>query len=108
VSSEVRHQAEEQRYVITVDGEPAGLTQYEQRHGAVAFLHTEIDDRFAGQGLASALIRAALDDVREQGGQVLPYCPFVRSWIAKHPEYVDLVPADRRAQFELSPGVQES
>ena len=33
--------------------------------------------------------------------QVLPYCPFVRSWIAGHREYADLVPADRRSQFGL-------
>jgi hypothetical protein len=32
---------------------------------------------------------------------VLPYCPFVRSWIAGHREYADLVPGDRRAQFDL-------
>jgi predicted GNAT family acetyltransferase len=32
---------------------------------------------------------------------VLPYCPFVNSWIASHPEYADLVPAGRREQFGL-------
>jgi hypothetical protein len=32
---------------------------------------------------------------------VLPYCPFVKSYIQKHPEYLDLVPAERRASFDL-------
>jgi hypothetical protein len=32
---------------------------------------------------------------------VLPYCPFVRSWIAEHPAYADLIPADQRAHFSL-------
>jgi hypothetical protein len=32
---------------------------------------------------------------------VLPYCPFIRGWIARHPDYVDLVPAKRRAAFQL-------
>jgi predicted GNAT family acetyltransferase len=32
---------------------------------------------------------------------VVPYCPFVRSWITEHSEYADLVPADRREQFGL-------
>jgi hypothetical protein len=32
---------------------------------------------------------------------VLPYCPYVTSWIRKHPEYVDLVPGDRRGDFGL-------
>jgi hypothetical protein len=32
---------------------------------------------------------------------VLPYCPFVLSWITEHSEYADLVPAGRREQFGL-------
>jgi len=35
---------------------------------------------------------------------VLPYCPFIRSYIQRHPAYLDLVPADRRAEFALTPG----
>jgi len=32
---------------------------------------------------------------------VLPFCPFVRGFIEKHNEYLDLVPVERRAQFKL-------
>jgi hypothetical protein len=32
---------------------------------------------------------------------VLPSCPFVRSWIARHEDYLDLVPTDRRGEFDL-------
>lgn len=70
---------------------------------AIAFTHTEIDERFAGQGLGSVLVRAALDAVRERGLPVLPFCPFVRRFVARHPEYVDLVPAGQRARFGLEP-----
>ncbi|WP_420803744.1 GNAT family N-acetyltransferase [Saccharopolyspora erythraea] len=42
-----------------------------------------------------------LDSARERGLEVLPHCPFVRSWIARHPEYLELVPEDRRAEFDL-------
>src|SRR4051812_47625649 len=101
MSSSVTHDAEHHRYTIRADGEPAGFTMYERRGSAVAFLHTEIDSRFEGRGLGSQLIAGALDDVREHGLVVLPFCPFVRAWIAKHPPYADLVPADRRAEFGL-------
>jgi predicted GNAT family acetyltransferase len=47
-------------------------------------------------GLGSRLVRAALDDVRSQGGRVVPLCPFVRGWIERHPDYADLV-ADRHS-----------
>jgi hypothetical protein len=43
-----------------------------------------------------------LDTVRERGQAVLPFCPFVRGYIAKHTEqYLDLVPVDLRPDFEL-------
>lgn len=93
--------AERNRYEIAVDGKPAGFTEYERRGDVVAFLHTEIDPEFSGKGLAGKLIRYALDDVRDQELSVLPLCPFVRAFITKHEDYVDLVrPADR-PQFDL-------
>lgn len=64
-------------------------------------IHTEIDSRFAGRGLGGVLAREALDDARARGLSVLPYCPFIRGWIAKHPQYADLVPEGHRARFGL-------
>src|SRR5262245_23800170 len=98
---EVRDDREAERYVIEVDGEPAGFAQYRDRGRALAFVHTEIDDRFEGQGLGGRLVSAALDDVRSRGLAVLPFCPFVRGYIVRHDEYLDLVPETQRAQFGL-------
>lgn len=98
---EVSDDREAERYVITVDGESAGFAQYRDRGRALAFVHTEIDDRFEGQGLGGRLVSAALDDVRSRGLVVLPFCPFVRGYIARHHEYLDLVPETQRAQFGL-------
>ncbi|HYC82247.1 MAG TPA: GNAT family N-acetyltransferase, partial [Solirubrobacterales bacterium] len=89
------------RYLIVVGGEPAGFAQYRDRGWALAFVHTEIDDRFEGQGLGGRLVSAALDDVRSGGLSVLPFCPFVRGYIARHHEYLDLVPEAQRSQFGL-------
>ncbi|WP_326595475.1 GNAT family N-acetyltransferase [Streptomyces sp. NBC_01803] len=83
-------------------GELAGFAEYHLSEGEIAFIHTEIDSRFEGRGLAGALARAALDAARERGLAVLPYCPFIRGWIGKHPEYTELVPAGRRARFGLA------
>jgi uncharacterized protein len=91
----------EQRYEVRADGELAGFAQYRARGDQIAFTHTEVDDRFAGQGLAGKLIAFALGDARDRDLAVLPFCPFVRSYIRRHAEYVDLVPAARRAEFGL-------
>jgi uncharacterized protein len=99
---EVRDDREAERYLIAVGGEPAGFAQYRDRPpAAIAFVHTEIDDRFEGRGLGGRLVSAALDDVRSRGLAVLPFCPFVRGYIARHREYLDLVPEARRAEFDL-------
>ena len=89
------------RYEIRVDGEVAGFTEYRRRPGLIAFIHTLVDPRFEGQGLASQLVRTALSEARSDGLSVLPFCPFVRAYIAGHPEYLDLVPPDMRAKFDL-------
>lgn len=89
------------RFEITDDGELAGFAEYYRYENELAFIHTEIDPAFGGRGLGSVLARAALDAAREQGVAVLPYCPFIRGWLGKHPDYVDLVPEAQRARFDL-------
>ena len=90
-----------ERYEVRVGDELAGFAQYRERPGLIAFIHTEVDDRFEGQGLGSRLIAFALDDVRTRGLAVLPFCPFVNAYIKRHLEYADLVPEPNREQFDL-------
>ena len=80
-------------YRITVGDREAGVLLYGQRDNRLVFHHTEIDPAFDGQGLGSKLVAGALDDVRARGLVVVPLCPFVRRYIAQHPEYADLVHA---------------
>ena len=81
----------EHRYEIRVDGEKAGHSEYVRKGDLVIFTHTEIDPAFEGQGLGSQLARGALDAVRAAGDPIVPLCPFIDGYIAKHPEYDDLV-----------------
>ncbi|HEU5265645.1 MAG TPA: GNAT family N-acetyltransferase [Jatrophihabitans sp.] len=100
-ASNVRDNPALHRYEIVDDGEVGAFARYDL-HGSVAdFVHTETLAGHSGRGLGSALVKGALDDARARGWQVRPYCPFVRSYVGKHPEYQDLVPAAERAQFGL-------
>ena len=93
---EVTDNPAESRFEIRADGELAGFALYHLRGSQIAFTHTETDDRFRGHGLASQLVQAALDAARARQLAVLPYCPFVKSYIQSHPEYADLVPPGHR------------
>jgi uncharacterized protein len=64
-------------------------------------VHTEVDEAHEGEGLGGTLVQAALDRARADRLTVLPFCPFVNGWIERHPDYVDLVPQEFRAQFGL-------
>ncbi|AXH91837.1 GNAT family N-acetyltransferase [Micromonospora aurantiaca] len=79
------------RFEILVDDALAGFTAYTLRGETLVFTHTEVDDQFQGQGVGAALVRGALDQVRARGGRIVPQCPFVASFIERHPEYADLV-----------------
>ncbi|MGH2907111.1 MAG: GNAT family N-acetyltransferase [Solirubrobacterales bacterium] len=90
-----------QQFEIMADGKPAGIAAYRRKPGIIAFIHTEIDPAYAGEGLGGKLVSTALDTVSEEGLQVLPFCPFVNSYIASHEQYLPLVPQDMRAKFGL-------
>lgn len=88
---EIRDDPEEGAYVVEVDGERAGKAVYHMRGGRHLFVHTEIDDQFAGTGLGTQLVRYALDDVRAKGGTMVAICPFFAAYIDRHPDYLDIV-----------------
>ena len=102
MSTTVRDNPEEERFEISVDGKLAGFSVYRLARDRIAFMHTEVDDEFAGQGLAKVLVAHALDEVRGRGLGVLPFCPFVRGFISKNPDYLDLVPEGDRERFDLA------
>lgn len=70
---------------------------------AVAVTHVETDPAYGGRGLAAELTEGILGHLQESGEALLPFCPFVRRYLVKYPEYIGLVPAQRRAEFGLSP-----
>ncbi|GHA88630.1 GNAT family N-acetyltransferase [Streptomyces termitum] len=78
------------RYEIRVEGALAGFTSFRDREDRRVFFHTEIDDAYAGQGLAGILVRHALDDVRATGRRIVPVCPYVAKFLKKHEEFADL------------------
>jgi uncharacterized protein len=75
------------RYTISVGGKPAGFTEYVDRRDQRIFVHTVIDDAFAGQGLGAVLARFALDDTRSAGKRIVAICPFIAAYVARHHDW---------------------
>ncbi|MBV2156325.1 GNAT family N-acetyltransferase [Kitasatospora sp. SUK 42] len=91
----VRDVTDQNRFEAWVDGQLAGFAAYLRSDNLVVYPHTVVEPAFEGQGIGSALARAALDDARERGLPVLATCPFIKGWMLRHPEYIDLAYENR-------------
>jgi predicted GNAT family acetyltransferase len=98
-----RDPSEEREHMSKVEDDPAAsrfemtsgggtaFVEYRRAGGRIALLHTEVPDALSGQGVGSKLVRGVLDAVRAEGLKVVPRCEFVAGYIARHPEYRDLL-----------------
>lgn len=93
----IEHLPEEQRFEARIDGQTATL-EYTRVDRSMVLTHTEVPSAFEGRGIGSALVRSALEYVREQDLVAVPLCPFVRAYIRRHPEYRDLVGFGERGE----------
>ncbi len=92
MSVEVRDNPDAARYEIREDGQLVGSLRYRLKSDRITLIHTEIDDGYSGRGLATELVRGALEDARTRRLTVVPRCSFVASFIRRSPDdYLPLV-----------------
>ncbi len=89
MTSNVRDNTALHRFELEAEDHVA-FSQYKRAGGVIDILHTEVPPALNGKGIGSRLVRGLLDLVRAEGVKVRPLCPFVRSYMDKHPEYADL------------------
>ena len=78
------------RFEAEINGK-LGILEYRMTGHSIVFTHTGVPPEIEGRGVASALTQAGLEYARAQRLKVVPQCPFVREYLAKHSEYSDLV-----------------
>jgi predicted GNAT family acetyltransferase len=86
----VTHNQAEHRFEIAVDGRTAFL-EYHLGRDFVSLVHTEVPTEMEGRGIGGKLAKAGLEFARGANLKVIPSCPFVASYIRRHPEYLELV-----------------
>jgi uncharacterized protein len=67
---------------------PEGLAHADYRRvgDTLHMLHTEVPPAAQGRGIAAAIVQAALDYADENRLRIVPMCPYVRSFMQRHPE----------------------
>ena len=88
--NDIRNNTQLSRFELDADGRTA-VSYYKLAPGVITFTHTEVPQELSGRGIGSRLARGALEAARAQGLKVVATCPFVSAYIAKHPEFGDLL-----------------
>jgi uncharacterized protein len=81
-----------QRFEMDLGGKTAFIA-YRRKDQILALVHIEVPPEFEGRGFGTQLTHDALELVRAEGAQVVPLCPFIRIYIARHAEFRDLLAA---------------
>lgn len=87
---QVRHDPATRRYAAAV-GAQVAVVDYELVDGRQVFTHTFVPPELRGRGLAEVMVRQALAEARAAGRRVVPACSYVATFIARHPEFQDLL-----------------
>jgi len=85
----VRDNKEQNRFELEVEGQVA-FANYRLTPQAVIITHTETPMALRGRGIASELVKGALELIRSDGRKVVAGCSFVAVYLRRHPEYRDL------------------
>lgn len=72
------------RIAAVVDGEEVGEVTFPEREGVFVINHTYVDDRLRGQGVASELVRRAVEEIEHRGGRVEATCSYAALWLARN------------------------
>ncbi len=88
--SEVRDNPAASQFEMT-SGDSTAFVEYRRAGDRIALLHTEVPEALSGKGVGSKLVSGTLDAVRAEGLKVVPRCEFVAAYVARHPEYRDLL-----------------
>ncbi len=94
------------QFEARLDHHVARLVYRDASDGAIVLLHTEVPEAFQGRGVGGKLARAAFEYARGAGRRVVVLCPFVKTYLERHPEYLDLL-ADR-AKPSAADGIDEA
>jgi hypothetical protein len=86
----VQHEPSFHRFAVHLEGQTAVLA-YRHEGNTIFFVHTEVPSEMEGKGIGGQLAKAGLNYAREHQLKVVPRCPFVSSYLQRHPEYRDLV-----------------
>lgn len=85
----ILHNETQQRFETTSEDQ-LSVIDYTLDGTNLSLTSVRVPKILEGRGIASALTQTALDWAREKRYHVIPACPYVQTWLLRHPEYRNL------------------
>jgi len=87
---DVHHNQAASRFEARFD-EGLAVAAYRLVGSEMQMTHTEVPPSLEGHGIAAQLVAAALDHAEAQGWTVRPLCSYVRSYMQRNPDTLELL-----------------
>jgi predicted GNAT family acetyltransferase len=91
MNEKVEENIPQKRFELKISDDALAAAYYRLDGVRVVLIHTEVPAEFSGQGIATELAHGTFSLLRETGRTAVPKCPFMSRFVARHPEYADLV-----------------
>jgi predicted GNAT family acetyltransferase len=85
----VIHVPEKNRFEISIDNQLSKLDYFLDKDTMV-ITHVGVYPEHRGQGVAGKITEVALKYAEENSLRVVPMCPYVATYIRRHPQYIPL------------------
>ena len=93
-TEELIDNVDQRRFELYRDGDLLGWLCYTHlKPNRYALQHTEVESSHQHQGVAGAMVRRVLDEVRTRAGTVTAICPFVVDYLSRTTTHGDLIDA---------------
>ncbi|MCA0008457.1 MULTISPECIES: GNAT family N-acetyltransferase [unclassified Mesorhizobium] len=89
--AKVTENIQQHRFELPITGQAFAVAYYSLQDGKVVLIHTEVPLEFSGQGIASRLAQGTFELLRKTGRKAVLKCPFMSGFVARYPEYTDVV-----------------
>ena len=83
---QIENDRENSKFKTIVDGLEAVIIYSRGPDGIYDLVHTLVPPELEGRGIASQLVRFAIETAKSEHVQIYDTCPYVHEWFKKHPE----------------------
>ncbi|CAE6940908.1 hypothetical protein ACOMICROBIO_LMKGKHOH_04578 [Vibrio sp. B1FIG11] len=80
-----------QTFWVDLDSNHKAKVVYKLDGQAMHITSTLIPEELRGKGYGKVMMEAVLPEIEAQGYRVVPVCPYVVKYIARHPEWAHLL-----------------